>query len=182
MAASSTTSIRHAISLLLSATLFIMAHSMEGQDLRSILRELPTISSNLEGLRFAKHFAGQSHSVYKVENDSGKCFILRVPKDALAAELTERGLKIAKHIKKKKPTIQIPEVFYQAPGYTVLEFLGGNPIGKWDKELSNEWRHQWLDGFAGFLAELWTCPILDDDSREYSIRMPVVALANKRCL
>ncbi|KAK3045707.1 hypothetical protein LTR09_012741 [Extremus antarcticus] len=64
-----------------------------------------------------------------------------------------------RHILKAQPTLPIPQVIFKAQGFTVLEYIDGNPIGSWNSlGMTEQTRHKLLRGLATFLHKLWTCP------------------------
>lgn len=122
---------------------------------------LDEISSALEvsHLEASGPFHGCSHDIFVLTLPSKERWTLRIAKDEFAASLASRSIAIMRHILKAQPTLPIPQVIFKAQGFTVLEYIDGNPIGSWNSlGMTEQTRHKLLRGLATFLYKLWTCP------------------------
>lgn len=103
--------------------------------------------------------SGRSNNVYIIIGTSGTRRSLRVPADASAAVPAKRGVALLKQIKQLRPSLQVPDVVYEASNFTVLSYVDGGPLGSWRMQSVDQVKRiRLLDGLASFLFELWTFP------------------------
>lgn len=102
---------------------------------------------------------GRQHEVYRLDCSDGQIYTLRLPKDDLAADLDKRGSEMLKQICTLRPKLQVPQPIYECEEFALLRYLDGTDL-LWDTtKLTREARCKFLDGFAAFLIDLWTCPV-----------------------
>lgn len=116
------------------------------------------LNDKVEVLEFIE---GRSNNIHVVQGSHGAKWIVRIPQNEIAASLSERGTTILRQVKQRKPSLQVPSVIHQAPNFAISSYIDGEVLGVWnDRALSHSRRHKLLDGLAGFLWELWTCPTI----------------------
>ncbi|OAA80303.1 Protein kinase-like domain protein [Akanthomyces lecanii RCEF 1005] len=101
--------------------------------------------------------AGGSHRVFKIIFEDSVVWAARENIDPELWETDLKGIKKLQYIRQQRPSLQAPDIFVVEEDHIMyLDWVKGKPLSVWNLQIPRSNRHQFLDGFADFLLQLWT--------------------------